>query len=101
MGIDPQSRDEIAAVIGAHNATGRKPPLETTDAIRLLAVMFPHGTRVCQRNLDSLAREGFSKGTVTQLLRRLVETGLLSKERAKNRQTANIYHLNLPPLVRR
>jgi hypothetical protein len=92
--IEPHHQEGIAAAIGAYNATGRR-QLLTADVIRLLAVMFADGD-VCRRNLDSLATEGFSKGALVRLLRVLVETGLVSKERGISR-TPNSYRLHLPP----
>jgi hypothetical protein len=90
--IDP---DDVAAAIGAYNGT-RRDPLRVADAIRLLRVMFADAD-VCQRNLDSLRAEGFTHGTLTPLLRALVETGLVSKERGAKRRDPNTYHLHLPP----
>ena len=94
MPIDPRRRDEVAAAVGAYNATGRK-PLLADDATRLLTIMFADAD-VCQRNLDSLVAEGFSRGNLVRLLRALVEAGLVSKERGVSR-APNIYRLHLPP----
>ena len=91
-------REEIEAAIAAHNATDREPHLPPI-ATRLLATMFSHSD-VCQRSLDSLAREGIDRRAVSRLLRALVEAGFLSKEESLGR-VPNIYHLHLPPLVRR
>jgi hypothetical protein len=92
--IDQHLRDEIAAVIGAHNATGQL-PLLAADATRLLTIMFANKD-VCRRNLDSLVAEGFSRGILVRLLRLLVEIGLVSKERGVSR-APNTYRLHLPP----
>jgi hypothetical protein len=95
----PINPDEVAAAIAASNATGRQPPLEAADAMRLLTAMFADAD-VCQRNLESLMAAGFSRGTLVRLLRVLIETGLVSKDRRGSR-APNTYHLILPPLVRR
>jgi hypothetical protein len=50
--------------------------------------------------LDSLRSEIFSHGTLTQLLRALLEAGLVSKERGVSR-APNIYWLLLPQQVKR
>ena len=51
---------------------------------------------VCQRNLDSLAAEGFARGALLQLLRDLSEADLMSKERGQG-SAPNTYRLYLPP----
>ena len=94
MPIEPHHREEIAAALGAYNATGRR-QLLMADVIRLLTVMFADAD-ICQRNLDSLAAEGFSRGNLARLLRLLVVTGLVSKTRGVSR-TPNTYQLHLPP----
>jgi hypothetical protein len=94
MPIDPHHQEEIAAALGAYNATGRR-QLPVADAIRLLTVMFADAD-ICQRNPDSLVAEGFSRGALVQLLRGLVETGLVSKER-RTGNASNTYRLYLPP----
>jgi hypothetical protein len=91
--IDPHHQEEIAAAIGAYHATGRR-QLLMADVIRLLTVMFADAD-VCQRNLDSLAAEGFSRGNLVRLLRALIEAGLVSKERGVSR-APNTYTLHLP-----
>jgi hypothetical protein len=50
----------------------------------------------CRRNLDSLAGEGFNRGTLLQLLKRLEVAGFLIKQRGAGR-TPNTYHLHLAP----
>ena len=90
MPIDQRMRDEIAAAIGAHNAPGQK-PLAAADAERLLTVMFADAD-ICRRNLDSLIAEGFTRKTLDQLLRLLVEAGLVSKQRGTSR-APNTYRL--------
>jgi hypothetical protein len=94
MPIEQHHREVIAAAIGAYNATGRR-QLLITDLLRLLTVMFADAD-ICKRNLDSLAAEGFSRGTLVRLLRVLVETGLVSKGRGISR-APNTYHLLLLP----
>jgi hypothetical protein len=96
--IDPRQQEEIAAALGAYNATGRR-QLLIADVIRLLTVKFDDAD-LCQRNLDSLAAEGFSRGALGRLLRALVETGLVSKTRGVSR-APNTYHLLLLPQRRR
>jgi hypothetical protein len=90
--IDPHHQEEIAAALGAYNATGRR-QLPMADVMRLLTVMFADGD-VCRRNLDSLVAEGFALVALIRLLRALIETSLISKERGKSR-TPNTYHLLL------
>jgi hypothetical protein len=92
--INPHHQEEIAAALGAYNATGRR-QLLMADVMRLLTVMFADAD-ICQRNLDSLAAEGFSRGNLARLLRALVETGLVSKTRGVSR-APNTYHLLLLP----
>ena len=94
MPIDPRRRDEITAAVAAHIATHRRPWL-TPDATRLLTIMFAEAD-VCQRNLDSLVAEGFSRGNLVRLLRDLIEAGLVSKERGVSR-APNTYRLHLSP----
>jgi hypothetical protein len=92
--IDPHHQEEIAAAVGAYNAAGRRPPLEAADATRLLTVMFADAD-ICQRNRDSLVAEGFSRGTFAQVLRILIEAGLVTKERGRG-SAPNTYRLHLP-----
>ena len=61
---------------------------------RLLTVMFSAGD-VCQRSLDALAAEGFSRQNLPAVLRRLVEAGFLSLQRGSSR-VADTYRLHLP-----
>jgi hypothetical protein len=95
---DRSRQDEIAAAVAAHNAANRE-PLLTPDAARLLAAMFAE-TDVCRRNRESLASEGFSRGTLALLLHDLSEAGFLTKTRGVG-SAPNTYRLHLPPLVRR
>ena len=54
------------------------------NAARLLAVMFP-SEDVCQRSLEAIAAEGFSRNSLPATLRRLVEAGFLSRHRGSAR----------------
>ena len=92
----PRKRD-IEAAVAAHNASDREPHLSPA-AVRLLATMFRHAA-VCQRSLDDLAAEGIDRRAVSRLLRALVETGFLSKQRGQGR-APNIYRRHLPPVQR-
>jgi hypothetical protein len=90
------SRRAIAAAIDAHNSQDRErllllPP----DAVRLLALMFPR-TTVYRSSVTSLEPEGFTKRALTRLLKRLIETGFLSKEPGQA-GVVTTYHLHLPP----
>jgi hypothetical protein len=89
----PSNRD-IQAAIAAYNATDPEALLPPA-AGRLLAVMFRRSS-VCQRSLSDLAAEGFDPRTVPRLLRALVGTGFLTKERGQGR-LPTIYTLHLPP----
>jgi hypothetical protein len=91
--IDQHHRGEVAAAISAYNATGRK-PLLADDAIRLIIALFAD-TDVCRRNRESLIAEGFSRDTLVLLLRILIETGFVSKERGIGR-APNTYRLLQP-----
>jgi hypothetical protein len=73
MPIDPPRRDDIVA-----------------------AVAFASDD-VCQRSLEDIAADGFSRDKLPALLRRLVEVGLLSRERGSAR-LPNTYRLHLPPV---
>ena len=93
----PRKRD-IEAAIAAHNSTDdRGLQLLPSDAVRLLAVMFPRDD-VCQRRLDDLAAKGFDRRTLPHLLRTLIHAGFLSKEPNRGgRGVPAIYRLHLPP----
>ena len=64
-------------------------------AARLLAAMFP-SEDVCQRSLEALAAEGFSRDRLPAMLRRLVEAGFLSRHRVA--RVPDTYRLHLPPV---
>ena len=75
--INERRRDDIAAAVAAYDSANPKARLPR-NAARLLAVMFPTED-VCQRSLEALAAEGFSR--VPAVLKRLVEAGFLSRHR--------------------
>jgi hypothetical protein len=96
MPTDPHRQDDIAAAVAAYdrvNPQARLPP----SAARLLAVMFP-SEDVCQRSLEAMTAEGFNRKTLPVTLRRLVEAGLLSRQRGCSRDP-DIYRLHLQALV--
>lgn len=97
MPITPDRRDAIAAAVATYDAANPLAPLPDSAA-RLLIVMFPTGD-VCHRNQDSLMAEGFTRRTLTRLLRILIETDLVSKERGAGR-APDTYRLHLPPVRR-
>jgi hypothetical protein len=89
----------IEAAIAAHNDADRE-TLLTPAVTRLLTVMFADAD-VCQRTIESLRQEGFSRKPLLRLLQQLVEAGFLTKEQQSHGRVANVYRLHLPPLVRR
>jgi hypothetical protein len=95
MPIDPRRRDDIVAAVAAHNRANPETRLPR-NAARLLAAMFA-SEDVCQRSLEDIAADGFSRDKLPALLRRLVEVGLLSRERGSARGP-NTYRLHLPPV---
>ena len=68
---DLRRRDDIVAAVATYDSTNPDAPLPR-NAARLLAVMFP-SEDVCQRSLQDLAAEGFSRDRLPAMLRRLVE----------------------------
>ena len=60
--------------------------------------MFPDAD-VCQRSLEDLAKAGIDRTVVVRLLRRLLEAGVLSKQRGQGRDPTT-YRLHLPPVQR-
>ena len=92
----PSRRDEIAAAVEAHNRDDRERLLLPPDAVRLLALMFPTDT-VYRRSVTSLQAEGFTKRTLARLLKRLIDTGFLSKEPGQQ-GVISTYRLHLPPV---
>jgi hypothetical protein len=87
-------QEDIRAAIAAHNGDDREPTLPP-EAVRLLAVMFTDAD-ICQRPLDSLVGERFSRRRILRLLDMLVEAGFLTKQ-SRVGQGPNTYHLHLPP----
>jgi hypothetical protein len=80
VGAPLSRREEIEAAIEAHDGQDHErllllPP----DVVRLLALMFPRDT-VYRRSVTGLQAEGFTKRALTRLLKRLIDTGFLSKE---------------------
>ena len=94
MPMDPRRREEIAAAVAAWNQDHPEVSLPR-NTVRLLAAMFPSG-EVCQRSLVDIAAEGFSRTTLPETLRRLVEAGLLTRRQGVAR-IANAYHLAVGP----
>jgi hypothetical protein len=92
MPIDPRRRDDIVAAVAAYDSANPSAPLPRNTA-RLLAVMFASDD-VCQRSLDDIAGEGFSRDGLPALLRRLVEVGLLRG----SARVPDTYRLHLPPV---
>jgi hypothetical protein len=96
MPIAARRRDDIATAVAAYDrATDGPLP---RNAARLLAVMFP-AEDVCQRSLEALVAEGFSKNRLPGTLRRLEAAGLLSRQRG-SAAIPDTYRLQLPALVR-
>jgi hypothetical protein len=91
----PSRRDEIAAAVEAHNRDDRERLLLPPDTARLLAIMF-HTDTVYRRSVTSLQAEGFTKRALARLLKRLIDTGFLSKEPGQQ-GVISTYHLHLPP----
>ena len=85
-------REEIEAAVAAYDKAHPLTPLPR-HAARLLVVMFSDKD-VCQRSLQDLAGEGFSKNRLPIALRRLVEVGLLTRHRVAG--APDTYRLHLP-----
>jgi hypothetical protein len=92
MPINERRRDDIAAAGAAYDSANPKARLPR-NAARLLAVMFP-SEDVCQRSLEAIAAEGFSRNRLPTVLKRLVEAGLLSRHRVAG--FPDTYRLHLP-----
>jgi hypothetical protein len=71
-------REAMVAAVEAYNRAHPESPLPRSAA-RLLWVMFPAGD-VCQRSLETLVAEGFSRNALPGVLHTLVGAGLLSKQ---------------------
>ena len=95
MPIDEHRRDEIAAAVAAYDSAHPSAPLPR-NAAGLLAVMFPTED-ACQRSREAIAAEGFSLDRLPAMLRRLVESGFLSRHRVA--QVPDTYRLHLPAEV--
>ena len=95
MPIDPCRRDGLVAAVAAYDRANPETRLPR-NATRLLAAMFASDD-VCQRSLEDIAAEGFSRDKLPALLRRLVEVGLLSRERGSAR-VPNTYRLQRAPV---
>jgi hypothetical protein len=91
---DRPRRDEIAAAVAAYDAANPFTPLPR-NARQLLLAMFPAGD-VCQRSLDAIAADGFSRRHLPGTLHRLSRAGFLSWERGAG-ASPSIYRLHLPP----
>jgi hypothetical protein len=87
-------RDEIDAAVAAYDQAHPLTALPRSAA-QLLMAMFPTGD-VCQRSLDAIAGEGFSRQRLPGTLRRLTEAGFLTREFGAG-VTPNTYRLHLPP----
>jgi hypothetical protein len=84
-------RDEIEAAVAAYDQANPRAPLGPIAA-RLLITMFPRRD-VCQRSLEDLAADGFSRPSLPTLLQRLVFAGLLMRDRMAG--APHVYHLHL------
>jgi hypothetical protein len=89
-------RESIAAAVEAYDRAHPGRPLPR-PAARLLAAMFGDGD-VCQRSLEDIAAEGFSRKTLLITLRQLVEAGFLSRQQTSTREPY-VYRLHLPTPV--
>jgi hypothetical protein len=84
-------REAIEAAVAAYGKANPLTPLPR-NAARLLVVMFS-AEDVCQRSLEDLAGEGFSKNRLPIALRRLVG-GLLTRHWVAG--VPDLYRLHLP-----
>ena len=94
---DRPGRGDIEAAIAAYNNADQELTLPP-EVVRLLAVMFTDAD-ICQRPLDSLVGERFSRRRILRLLDMLVEAGFLTKQ-SRVGQAPNTYRLHLPPVRR-
>ena len=95
MPIDPRRRDDIAAAVAAYDSANPKARLPR-NAARLLAVMFS-AEDVCQRSLQDLAGDGFSRKALPGVLKRLVDAGFLSRQQGSG-VVPDAYRLHLSPV---
>ena len=93
MPTNLRRRDDIAAAVAAYDSANPKTRLPR-NAARLLAAMFP-SEDVCQRSLEAIAAEGLSRDRLPATLRRLIETGFLSRRQGSG-PVPNTYRLHLP-----
>jgi hypothetical protein len=92
---DRPRRDEITAVVAAHDQANKLAPPLPRNAARLLAAMFIAGD-LYQRSLENIAALGFSRKHLPGTLQRLVNAGFMSRERGLG-HTPSTYHLHLRP----
>jgi hypothetical protein len=95
--IDQHRRDEIAAAVAAYDSANPEARLPR-PTVPLLAAMFPIED-VCQRSLQDIAAEGFDRKRLAANLRRLAETGFLSRTPGSG-VVSDTYRLHLPPVRR-
>ena len=89
------SKREIETAVAALTSPDR-----AAFAVRLLTVMFPHGSEYRCSLVALSAAVGVPRNTTLRWLTVLTDAGFLSKERGAL-GTPNTYRLHLPPLVRR
>jgi hypothetical protein len=68
MPIDPRRRDGLVAAVAAYDRANPETRLPR-NAARLLAAMFANDD-ACQRSLEDIAADGFSRDKLPALLRR-------------------------------
>jgi hypothetical protein len=91
VGAPLSRRREIEAVVAAYDQANPRAPLGPI-AVRLLCVMFPVED-VCQRSLEDIAADGFTRPSLLTLLQRLVFAGLLTRHRVAG--APHVYRLHL------
>jgi hypothetical protein len=92
MPVDQCRREEI--VCDSANPLSPLP----RNTVRLLAAMFPIED-LCQRGLDEIATESFSRKNLTAPLRRLIAARFLSRAPGSG-SAPDTYRLHLPPVRR-
>jgi hypothetical protein len=95
MPTPERRRDDIAAAVAAYDRANPFLPLPH-NAARLLAAMFPAGD-TCQRNLDAIAADGFSRKHLPGTLGRLVKAGFLSRQQGAG-TVPDAYQIHRPPV---
>ena len=93
MPIAQSRREAIAAAVAAYDPAPDDPL--PRNAARLLVVMFP-AEDVCRCSLETIVAEGFNRGTLPAMLRRLEAAGFLSRQRG-SAHIPDPYWLHLPP----